>query len=507
MTGSETPRSAVFRCDAGAHIGGGHVVRCLALADAMARQNWRCTFAVRDGTRQTMPLLERSGHLIADIEATPEAEPQWLSAHVGPCDLLVVDHYERGRNFEAGCRDWVGQILVLDDSNDRDHDCDFLVSPSPLLDAKDFTTRVPEGTRILTGPAYAPLRAAFANRRFATPSQAKNPQRLLIGYGAADPDNATGRTLDALEAAGLLDEVETDVILGSNAPHLNTVTQQGARMDRVQLHIDPPDAVTLMAGASVTVGAAGTSAWERCALGGAAIMVSIADNQRPGARFLANAGAAIDLGSLDQVAAADLAETVSSLLSNPSRLASMKGSAATLCDGLGAERIAAMIDPPVASDNGKIYLKPATLDDEDLLFSWQTQPDTRQFSRNPAPPTREDHHAWMANTLRSPSRILSLVLHRGTAAGLVRLDRIGDSNGQSNEFEVSILIAPEKQRLGLGQAALDLAHRLRPASTLRAEIHPDNASSQALFRRAGYIADGRWHRKSPLTPETDRTQP
>ena len=508
MNRNTAPRVAVFRCDASATIGGGHVMRCLALADELARYGWRSTFAVRGGTLETVPALASSGQTIVDLEVAPSAEANWLAANGGPCDLLVVDHYERGSDFEAACRGWADNILVLDDANERNHDCDILVCPSPTLDAADFSSRVPAGSTVLTGPAHAPLRAAFADRRFSLDTaKPAGASQLLIALSATDPSNATGRVLAILQAAGLLDDIDTDVILGPGAPHLDAVACQIAALPRARLHVDPPDAIALMAGATVTVGAAGTTAWERCALGAAMIVVSIADNQRPGARHLADAGAAIDLGPLETLTDTELTNTLLPLLNDPDRRADMIGYAAALCDGLGAARVAATIDPPIATDGEAVYLRPATMDDTETIHSWQTNPEIRRYARDPSPPEQSTHLGWMTQTLHDPLKILSLVMHRGTPAGLVRLDRVAESDNAEEVFEVSIVIDLERQRLGLGGAALDLAHRLRPAATLIAEVHRDNSSSHELFRRSGYAATDGWYRKSPVIVENSQIAP
>ncbi|MBY0431842.1 MAG: hypothetical protein K2Q10_11635, partial [Rhodospirillales bacterium] len=112
--------TAVFRADAEPAIGGGHVMRCLTLADALAARGWRCHFACRPGTPEMVLALAASGHAVVPLA---DPSPAALAARwPAGCGLLVVDNYGLDAAYERACRPWAGRILVFDDLADRPHD-------------------------------------------------------------------------------------------------------------------------------------------------------------------------------------------------------------------------------------------------------------------------------------------------------------------------------------------------------------------------------------------------
>ncbi|MDP6953162.1 MAG: UDP-2,4-diacetamido-2,4,6-trideoxy-beta-L-altropyranose hydrolase, partial [Alphaproteobacteria bacterium] len=86
------PKLAVIRADAGVGIGGGHVVRCLALAEALMTDGWIVGFACSRESTEVIAALRTGRYEVLALSGGPE--PAAL-AHRWPqgCDLLIVDHY------------------------------------------------------------------------------------------------------------------------------------------------------------------------------------------------------------------------------------------------------------------------------------------------------------------------------------------------------------------------------------------------------------------------------
>jgi UDP-2,4-diacetamido-2,4,6-trideoxy-beta-L-altropyranose hydrolase len=340
-----SPR-AVFRCDASPSLGAGHVVRCLTLADTLAAGGWRSVFAVRPGTFDVLPRLAERVGAFTLVDGPPEQEAERIgSALGGPVDLVVVDHYQRGASFEAVCRRWARQVLVLSDVADRTHDADFLVDDSFGRGASDYAGLVPPRCRILAGSRYALVRPEFPRRRSAALRRRDNRmevRRLLIAMGAADPDNFSGKAIAAAAATGL--GLALDVVLGTDAPQQSAVAAQLASYPHpARLLIGTTRIADLMIAADLAIGACGTMSWERCCLGLPTIAVTMADNQEPHGRNLADAGAIHLLGRDGMTSAAAVGDALMELAADADRRRRMSRAAASVCDGGGAGRVAAIL--------------------------------------------------------------------------------------------------------------------------------------------------------------------
>jgi UDP-2,4-diacetamido-2,4,6-trideoxy-beta-L-altropyranose hydrolase len=332
-----------FRVDASLQMGTGHVMRCLALADALAHAGARCHFICRAEPGDLIAEILRRGHVVhelpaGDSRADAAATATTLAKLAAP--VLVVDHYELDRTWEQMQRPHCARLLVIDDLANRPHDCDFLVDQNLGRHASDYGGLVPSHCVLLAGPAYALLRPEFAELRPESLRRREHGRlaRLLIAMGGVDAANATGQVLTALAGADLPPGCEVAIVMGAHAPWLEQVREQAGRLPcRARVHVDVADMARHMAESDAAIGAAGVTAWERCCLGLPAILVVLAANQWPGARALERSGAALLLGEAPAIAAG--LPRAMRTLTDSTRLRQMAKIAGRIADGLGVQRV------------------------------------------------------------------------------------------------------------------------------------------------------------------------
>lgn len=358
----------VFRVDASLRIGSGHVMRCLTLAAALRETGADCRFLCR----------EHVGHLAATIrtrgfdctllpppsmpaEAVADADyAAWLGvdaitdarqcaallAPEPPADWLVVDHYALDADWERRLRPHCCRLLAIDDLASRRHDCDLLLDQNLGRRAADYAGRIPAGATVLVGPCHALLRPEFARARQASLARRAGGslQSLLVTMGGVDLDNATGAVLGLLPGNPLPPGCQVTVVMGAAAPWLASVRALASSLPwPCEVRIDVADMAELTTNCDFAIGAAGSTAWERCCLGVPSALVVLADNQQPIADALAAAGASWPLGR-----AGDLAATLPIALdaaTDPARLAALGANAARIVDGLGTARVVAHMRP------------------------------------------------------------------------------------------------------------------------------------------------------------------
>lgn len=345
-------RSAIFRCDASATIGGGHVVRSMALAQALAADGYDVGFAVSDETTSTVPELQASlgapttGFLADEVDDAKRLAERWPRGS----DVLVVDHYGLGTDFERSVRKLGAArlIVAIDDFPTRPHDCDILVDTTHGRDAADYRDIIPASATALCGSSYAMLREPFRRARPARIPKPEEPPRALVTFGMTDSANVTGLALEALTAVAGLGAVT--VVLGATAPHLTSVAQTMAARPGWRL-VTAADAVQmsdLIAGSDFVLGAPGSASYERCCLAKPSLLIQLADNQAGNAASLTQAGAALLIGAWPSITADAIAAAVAAAVADPERLAAMATAAARLVDGDGVLRIRAEIEARLA---------------------------------------------------------------------------------------------------------------------------------------------------------------
>lgn len=495
-----TESLVVFRCDASPAIGAGHVMRCLTLADALARNGRRCVFLCRALPGRLGAMIAERGHelrlLPGDGDAAFDADADARLCSDVMCGIeaawLVVDHYGIDARWEPAVRRSGCRVMAIDDLADRAHDCDLLLDQNLGRRAADYDALVPKACRRLVGPSFALLRPQFSARRAESLAgrEGRPMRRLLIAMGGADGVNASEAVLDALAGLPLPSGIRATLVLGSGAPWLEQVRARAAKMPwPVAVETDVDDMAELMADADLCIGAAGGGAWERCCMGLPTLLLVLADNQAASASALATEGAAMLLGDFRQEGwRKELVAVLHRLSTDTDCRRAMVDAASRVTDGRGVARVArAMLSAELA-------VRAATPEDAEAIWEWRHAGGASRFYRDPRPTPLGEHLDWFARALRDPRRLLLVVSRPSGPSGPfahVRLDR---AEQFSTEAEVAICLSQAARGRGLAAPALDLALEHAAAGGIcrfTATVHEDNAGSGKLFSGLGFVQDGR----------------
>lgn len=331
----------LFRVDGTPAIGTGHVMRCVAIAEALHDQGARCAWLAARLTDALARRIEAEGIALEVIEAAP-GDPRDLRATIaraGTADALVIDNYHFDAAYRAAVRPACRRILALDDlATEPALHADIVVNASD--GAADLPyDRIAPGAVRLFGASHAAIRRDIraAAARAAPISERR---RVLLTFGGSDPLGLTAPVLTAL-APGLPPDLVLTALVGGSTPNPEAVIAAAAPFGaRVSVVIDASSVGALMAESGLAVSAAGSTIGELAAVGVPTLAVVIADNQEAGTRAAVARGTcrAIDgrvAGAVDRIAEAALA-----LWADEAGRAALAESARSVVDGRGAIRIA-----------------------------------------------------------------------------------------------------------------------------------------------------------------------
>lgn len=491
----------VFRVDASVCMGTGHLIRCLTLAEALRQRGVEIGFICRDHPGNLLTLLRQKEIPVTVLPApgliqaaSGESYAAWLGVTQvedarqtiaaltdRAIDCLVVDHYGLDVAWEVLVRPHVKKLMVIDDLANRHHDCDVLLDQNFSDEGEArYTGLVSQECRLLVGPRYALLNPEYALFRTKPNARDGGVSRIFVYFGGSDPQNMTGVALNALSLPALC-HLAVDVVLGANNVSRAALDEQAANRGGVRIFGPRPHLADIMMQADLAIGAGGTTTWERMCLGLPSVVVSIAENQRPGAKALAKAGLIQYAGHYHDATSTVLAGLIAQQVRQPVELAETSRLSQLQVDGLGVFRVVEVLCP---TDVQATKLRLACANDVGHFFTWANDPLVRVNAHNDATIPWNTHQVWFGNKMRCADCSLYVLEADGLPVGQIRFDRAGDE--ALIDYSLDTIVRGRDWGRSLISLGIEKIWKAWPALRLRAEVKASNTASAAVFRRMGF---------------------
>jgi len=476
----------IIRADAGPVMGTGHVMRCLALAEAWQDTGGKVFFVSSYNSPSLKARLVEEGmeivHVPGEAGSAGDAEETARIAREEGAGWVVVDGYHFGAAYQKTLRNAGVAVLFIDDYGHAGHYYADIVLNQNIYAGMSFYKHHEPYTRFLLGPDFVLIRREFLKRSVHDRTIPEIARKLLITMGGSDPDNITLRVIEAARAVDVRD-IEVTVVVGGANPHFTQIHDAVRDSSRFRLVKNAGNMPDLMAWADVAVSAGGSTCWELLFMGLPSLVIPIAENQIPIAKRLES----LCLAEVIDAPGADdperLAKVVSDLMLSQDKRSGFSERMLQYVDGKGPLRILH------AMNKSRIWFRNAEMSDCERVWHWINDPPVRAVSFNTGPVPLESHMEWFSSVLQDPGLVYYIALDdNGEPIGQARFKM------ESGEAVISVLVAPEHRGRSLGPRLIRSATEKMFLETgtkkVKALIKTGNEVSRKAFIRAGYCEQG-----------------
>lgn len=328
----------IFRVDAYAEIGTGHLMRCLALANACGEAGFLTCFIGRIDEVILLDRIKKGGHNF--ISFNEKNESDWLKVINGPIAWVVLDGYVFNVQDHRYIRNSGLRLLVIDDAAALDvYDADIILNQNIYADECYYSSAYP--SRLLMGPRFALLRSEFLGSRQGTINKPV-ANHLVVTLGGSDSNGAATLILMALSKITDL-RLEIIIVAGSSDEHFDRLMADahlaGLAGHSIEIRHYVNNMADLMKWAEFAIIAGGSTSLEVAHMGLPSLLLILAENQIPVAEAMHSAGIAKSLGWHQLLTADFLASEIKAIAMDSICREKMAAKGRALVDGLGAKRV------------------------------------------------------------------------------------------------------------------------------------------------------------------------
>ncbi len=285
----------IIRVDSNTKIASGHVMRCIAVAQALEEAGEEVFFLTADTCSDAM--LEEAGFSHKNLNSNWEdfsLEIDQVSEILKLYNMPVylIDSYSITKEYIDSLSKY-SKIVYLGSKAINSEKLSMLINYSTDIDYDFYENSFSKDTKMLLGPQYAPLRKEFQNIPQKSTEEVK---RILITTGNTDKQNIVEKILLSLIDHDILEEKTIDVVIGRMFESKNFLYEKFKDIKNINLHENVTDMYSLMKTADLAISANGTTVYELAAASVPTITFAMVEEQLGSACKLSELGATLYCG-------------------------------------------------------------------------------------------------------------------------------------------------------------------------------------------------------------------
>lgn len=346
MTDIVNKKNLLIRTDANSLIGAGHIMRCIAVAEAWQTYGGNPVILSNCNSHVIKKRVKDKNITIIEVK----------SIHPDPFDLnFTLQTIERYRNpqhqtwvvidgyhFDSEYIDAISKqgfkSVVVDDINHLPYyPSDIILNQN--IGSETFNYQSKTNTLKLLGPGFTLIRSEFINYQKSflnVPPHAKN---ILITFGGADKNNITLKIINCINCLSIPD-LDLKIVIGPENSNFHNI--QGVLTTMNLSHSllqNVNNMAPIMRWADLAITAAGSTCWELALMGVPALLVAVADNQLKVAETLNSKGIMKNLGWWEELTEKEIMKEISIYLLNQRLRCRSIQRGRALIDGKGVFRL------------------------------------------------------------------------------------------------------------------------------------------------------------------------
>lgn len=329
-----------FRTHGGSKIGMGHLMRCLALANAFP-DDILISF-ITESDEMGLRVIKESGYKVFSFSTNSvQEELNFLKEIIkNNIDILITDSYKIDQEYLKELKNVVKRLVSIHDFTPFPFPSDLVINGNvyaPDLEYESYSG----DTKFLLGTRYLLMRDEFIGLSGRIVN--KEVKNILITVGGGDHLNLTPRiitSLDRLKESSLnVGNLHIDIVIGPAFNNTSSIIKSLRKTNiEMSLHFNVNKISNLMLKSDLAVSAGGSTLYELAATGTPAVALLQANNQIQAAEVMAEKGMIINLGIGDQVSSETIAKSITELINNYELRKKMSRAGQKLVDGKGAMR-------------------------------------------------------------------------------------------------------------------------------------------------------------------------